>query len=252
MLTQTKGGTAARRLAVRALYEAKMVVARHPALAMPAARLRGHGVLLGDRTDVLIEGYPRSANSFSVAAFGLAQEWAGRPRPEIAHHTHAPAHVIAAVRAGVPAIVLIREPADAVLEFVIVKPVLTVGQALRGYLRFYEPLRPHAGGFVVGRFPEVSNDFGAVMRATNERFGTAFVPFEHTAENERACFDAMDGYWRGLVGAGIDLERFVGRPSDEREGWKERLRSAYGAPGLAGPRERAEALYRSFPDGLRT
>ncbi|HYT30505.1 MAG TPA: hypothetical protein VEN82_06985, partial [Actinomycetota bacterium] len=73
----------ARKALSRVLYEAKTVVARHPSLALPVARLRGHGVLVRPETDVLIEGYPRSANSFSVAAFGLAQ-----PREvEIAHHT---------------------------------------------------------------------------------------------------------------------------------------------------------------------
>ena len=47
-------------------------MAQHPLLALPAARLRGHGVVLSPRTEVVIEGYPRSANSFAVAAFRLA------------------------------------------------------------------------------------------------------------------------------------------------------------------------------------
>jgi hypothetical protein len=234
----------ARRALSRALYEAKTVVARHPALAMPAARLRGHGVLVRPGTDVLIEGYPRSANSFSVAAFGLAQPG----EVEIAHHTHAPAHVIAAVRLGVPALVLIREPEDAVLEFVLIRPSLSVRQALRGYVRFYRALVTDRDGFVVGRFPEVTTDFGDVMRRLNDRFDTGFVPFEHTPANERACFDAMDGYWRGLVGAGEALERRVGRPSAAREAMKEALRPAYDAPSLSGLRAEAERIYRSFPD----
>jgi hypothetical protein len=232
----------ARRKLEQAAYDAMSIVARYPGLALPAARRRGHGVVLGPGTDILIEGYPRSANSFAVAAFRMAQ-----PHPvEVAHHTHAPAHVIAAVRRGIPAIVLIREPEDAVLEFVIVKRSLTVRQALRGYVRFYRPLLAHRGGFVVGSFPEVTSDFGAVIRRVNDRFGTAFALFEHTDDNVRACFEAMDGYWRDRLGSGERLERVVGRPSEVRERIKAGMRASYHAPGLEGLRWEAERLYHSF------
>ena len=232
----------AKHWAHRALYEIKSLVARYPSVALPVARWRGHGVVLGPGIDVLIEGYPRSANSFAVAAFGLAQ-----PGPvRIAHHTHAPGHVLGAARAGTPAMVLIREPEEAVLEFVLVKPNLSIGQALRGYLRFYGPLLEHRDSFVVGSFPEVTTDFGKVMGKLNERFGTDFLTFEHTEENVRACFEAMDGYWRGRVGEGVLLERIVGRPSKVREELKEGLRDRYRASDLRPVGERAREMYRAF------
>jgi hypothetical protein len=236
--------------AARAVYEAMTLAAPHRALAMPAARLRGHGVLVrSPGVRVLIEGYPRSANSFTVAAFARAQGWPGSGGGRIAHHTHAPAHVLEAIRRGIPAIVLLRDPADAVLEFVVVKPDLSIRQALRGYLRFYAPLVAHADGFVTARFEEVTTDLGAVIARVNERFGTSFVPFRHTEEDERAVFAEMDGYWRGRVGPGRDLERFVGRPSELREAWKTMLRANYDAPALAGLRDRARRLHQTFPNG---
>ncbi len=100
---------------------------------------------------------------------------------------------------------------------------------------------------MVGRFPEVIADFGAVMRRLNERFDTDFVPFDHTPANEQACFEAMDGYWRGLVGPGEALERRVGRPSGVREAMKDELRPAFRAPTLSALRAEAERIYRSFP-----
>jgi len=229
----------AARGASRALYEAKTLVAQRPGLALPAARLRRHFALVGPGTDILIEGYPRSANSFAVAAFRLAQ---GRP-VEVAHHTHAPAHVLAALKRGVPALVLIREPEDSILEFVIVRPDLTVHQALRGYVRFYRPLLPHRRRFVVGPFPEVTADFGAVIRRVNEKFGTSFAEFEHTEENVRACFEQMEEYWLGRVGPGGPVERFVGRPSEVRDRWKDAMRGQFRSPALATLRRKAEELY---------
>ncbi len=234
----------ARTLASRSAYEAKTLVARSPGLAVRAARARGHGVLVDPATDILIEGYPRSANAFAVAAFRHAQ---GR-EVRVAHHTHAPAHVLAAIRAGVPALVLIRDPAECVLEFVIVRPHLTVRQALRGWVRFYAALLPHRAEFVVGPFPEVTSDFGAVIRRVNERFGTSFREFEHTEANVRALFRHMDDYWRDRLGPGHSIEPFVGRPSEERERWKAQMRADYAA--TPSPlRERAGALYRALAGG---
>jgi hypothetical protein len=226
----------------RAAYEAKTIVAKYPVLALPAARRRGHGVVLDDRTAILIEGYPRSANNFAVAAFLMAQ-----PSPvPVAHHVHAPGHVIAAARRGVPALVLVREPEEAVLEFIIRNPYLAIGQALRGYARFYGPLLPYRDGFVVGSFDEVTTDFGAVIRRVNERFGTRFHPFEHTESNVRACFEEIEHHYRSVWGSGPSLERIVARPSAARDAIKDDLRGAYRDPGLARPREAAQGLFESL------
>jgi hypothetical protein len=235
---------AGRDLAARAAYEAKCIVAAYPWLAIPAARLRGHGELVRPDTDILIEGYPRSANSFSVAAFRLAQ---GRP-VEVAHHTHAPAHVIAALELGIPTMVLTREPEESVLEFVLVRPNLTVRQVLRGWVRFYKALLPYRRRFVVGAFPEVTSDFGPVIRRLNLLYGSNFREFEHTEENVRECFRQMDAYWRGRLGEDESIEAYVGRPSPERERWKDSMRPDY----LATPavlRTRAASLYRTFVRG---
>lgn len=78
----------------RIRYSVMTRLAPYPSLALPLAPLRGEGELVGARTDLLVESYPRSASSFAVAAFRVAQE----PRSvRIAHHTHAAGHVIAAV-----------------------------------------------------------------------------------------------------------------------------------------------------------
>lgn len=226
----------------RAVYEAQTVVAPVPWLALPLARLRGHGVPLRRDTEVVIEGYPRSANSFTVAAFRRAQ---GR-EVRVAHHVHAPAQVIQAVRWRVPVLVLVRRPEEAVLEYVLKKAHVTVAQALRGWIRFYAPLLRWRDGFVVGPFEEVTSDLGAVIRRLNERFGTRFVPFEHTEENARAALDELDRWWRDRLGPGLALEVTVGRPSEVRDRLKEALRPRYRDPALGPLRERAEALYRRF------
>jgi len=230
----------ARDAALRALFEIKTVVAEYPGLAIPVARRR-HGVPVGPNTDVVIEGFPRTGTSFAVAAFNRAQ---ARPL-DVACHVHAPAQVIAAARRRLPALVVVREPEDTVLSFVIRNPHLSIAQALRGYLRFYAPLLRYRAGFVPADFGEVTGDFGRVTSRLNERFGTAFGEFDHTEENVRSVFEEIEGDYRARV-TGEALERSVARPSGLRAGLKERLRGDYGEPGLAVLRDRAERVYRSF------
>ena len=149
-----------------------------PRLALRAARARGHGVVVTPTTDIVIEGYPRSGNYFAVAAF------------TIAHHTHAPANVIAGVEAGIPVLVLIRAPEDAVIGLVLIKPDLTVVQAMRGYRRFYEPILPYRDRIVVSRSEDVDDGSEALIERINQRFGTSFDTPDVTA-NRRSTRDEL-------------------------------------------------------------
>jgi hypothetical protein len=227
----------------RALYEAKSIVAMYPTLAVPLARRRGagHGKVFDRDTDIVIEGFPRSGNVFAVAAFRHAQEREVR----IANRVHAPGHVIGALDAGLPVVVLIREPEESVLGWVVYKGNISIGQALRAYRRFYAPLIPHRDRFVTAPFDEVTADFGGVIRRVNERFGTSFAEFDHTKENVHELFRHMESYVTAHRGP-EDAERFLARPSAERERMKEGLRASYRAPRLARSRRKAEVLYRAF------
>ncbi len=230
----------ARRLAARALYEGMTIGSRFPGPTLAVARWRGHGEPMDRSTDIVIEGYPRLGNRFAAAALASAQR-----RPvRVAHNLHAPGHVIAAVRAGVPALVLTRHPDDAVVGFALIKPDLTVGQALRGYVRFYEPLLPYRGRFVVARSEDVASDFGKVIRVVNERFGTTFVEFEHTEERAREALDEADRRWERRTGRGLPL---VGRSpavgAGENGARRSELRRAYGAAALTRLRARARRVF---------
>jgi hypothetical protein len=228
------------REATRAAYGLKTIVARYPSIALPMARARGRGEVLTDDTDIAIESFPRCASSFAVAAFRLAQE----PRPmKIANHTHMPAQVIAAIRRGIPAVVLVREPEDTILSHLIRSPDLSPRGALRGYLRFYEPLVRHREGFVVGTFQDVIHDFGSVIRRVNARFGTSFTEFEHTPANLERLSREIEEDYRPRTTSDEELERIIPRPSGIRDGMKEELHRRYRAEIPAALRRRAEAVH---------
>jgi hypothetical protein len=223
----------------RALYRTKTRVAARPRLALPIARIRGHGVPVSRDTDIVIEGFPRTGSSFAVAAFDMAQ-----PRKvRVAHHVHAPAQVLAAVRWGIPALVLIREAEDAALSLVVRSPELSLEDALTGYVRFYRPLVRVRHAFEVATLEEVARDFGEVTRRVNQRFGTSFAEFEHTEANAARCLELIEWDYLTRLPPGEGFERSVARPSEVRDRLKSELREGLDAPALTALRSRARGLF---------
>ena len=227
----------------RAAWEVRTLAGRSPALGRLLVRRSGE--LVTRATEICIEGFPRCGNTFAVVAFQIAQS----RTVSIAHHVHAPGSVLIAVGMGTPAIVLIREPEDAVLSLLVRLPFVTPAQALRSYRRFYRPLLPHRARFVVGRFEEVVSDFGSVVRRVNHRFGTNFQEFQPTEQSLQAVKAEVARWDRGAFASGEQLELLGGSPSERRDRLKEELRPAYRHPRLAERRAAAERLYHRFVEG---
>ncbi len=221
----------------RSLFELKTLIAPYPGIALPIARAR-HGVPVSDRTEIVIEGFPRTGSSFAVAAFVRAQ---GR-HVDVACHVHAPAQVVGGVRRGLPVLVVVRAPEDTTLSFVIRNPDLTLEQAMRAYRRFYEPIVRRVAEVVVADFEQVTTDLGRVIARVNTRFGTSFLPFRHDEDSVRAVFDEIDRDYAQRF-AGERFDRSVARPSPARESLKQQLRTGYRAEALADARIRADRTY---------
>jgi len=199
-------------------------------------------VVVAPGTEAVIEGYPRSGNTFAVAAFRLAQH-----RPvQLAHHVHAPAQVLEGLRLRLPVMVLIRRPDDAVLSTVI-RARVGIEAALRMYIRFYERILPRRDEVVVAPFTTVIQDFGSLIVEMNARYGTAFEVFNHDAENEQHVFRSIEA--RGRRDASLqhrDHEEGVARPSAAREARKRELRERYATEAPPRLRATAQRLYLAF------
>ncbi len=173
-----------------------------------------------DRTALVIEGFPRSGNSFASAAFGLATQW-NVPRVS---NTHLAGQVRLAVRRRLPTLVVIRRAGDAVPSLCIAAGYLRPAAGLREWLRFYRAVERELAGVVLGTFDEVTGDFGAVVDRLNARFGTTFPPFVHDEDNVATVFASLDDYGRRKHGA--VPEDSVARPSAERQARNDAVRTA--------------------------
>jgi hypothetical protein len=253
----------------RARHIVRTRATEHPAVYLPFARRKYPGPspeVIGADTELVVDGYTRSASTFAVYALQMAQQ-----RPvRLAHHLHAPAQFIAAGNRGVPALLLIREPRGAILSQVVREPGVAMRDALAAYVRFHECLLPYRDCFVVGEFETVTHDFGSVVSRLNDRFGLGLTEFVHTPQSMSDCFaliaqrgslsPVLLGFESGTVskGAAFDELRVLqgtaasGRlreawlPSEARHRAKDELSESWLRPGLRRLRSRALGVYEEF------
>jgi hypothetical protein len=191
-------------------------------------------------TEIVIEGYPRSGNTYAVVAFRQAQ---GR-EIEIANHLHAAAQIKHAARLEVPAIVLIREPSEAILSLVVRDPQASMRWALRSYIRFYSSVLPYLDKAVVAPFAAVTSDLASVIRVVNRRYGTAFKEFAPTEDALKSVRQTVE--WMGQLDSmrtGWDYDQSVALPSERRRRAKEARRTEYFDERNKPLRLTAESLY---------
>ena len=212
---------------------------KHPAAFYGLYRLarKDQGRVVTPETQLVIEGFPRSANSFARVAFNRAQN----ERVRIANGLHVPAQVIRASRWRIPTLVLIRKPKDAVLSFAIRDPI-SLDQALRYYLSFYETVEKYRDAYVLGLFEEVTEDFGPVIQRLNDRFETTFSLFRHDEHNVESVLTRIERNSRKRFGE-ASLENKASLPFAAREEKKHELGYKLEDPKRKGLIARAEAVY---------
>ena len=205
------------------------------------ARADKRSTLARPGTALVIEGFPRSGNTFSVAAFQIAN---GRDH-HLGRHLHGAPHLLRAKRMGIPAIALVRAPESAVPSYLIRRAGLQAEDALVEYLDFYRTAWPARDAFVVGLFDDVTSDFGSVIDRVNVRFGTSFARYEATPDNEAAAFALVEEMNR-LECRGEVVETHVGRPSAERDARKVEISAALLRPRAAGLLGQAQELFQQY------
>lgn len=126
-------------------------------------------------TDVFVDGFPRSANSFAFYAYTRRSNGL-----TVSGHTHSAAQVCSATRSGVPVIILLRDPNHLIPSLVQYVAGLSVERAAWAYIRFHETIMPVIPRVQVAHFDEVTGDAAKTIHATNRLFSLSLDsrPFE--------------------------------------------------------------------------
>lgn len=194
---------------------ARRFVWARPTIYAPIALLRRRTNVLRFDHQLYIDGFPRSGNSFAVKAFQCAN-----PDLSVRSHKHIPTFIIQSARLNKPGMVPLRYPIDAAISWAIF-----TGGSLRDTLAYYNDyhsvlLKHHEPLFFVS-FESIKGDFGKVMSDFNTRWGTNYVPFQHTLANVARCMAQIEADYTNADGEVAELK--VPRPSVHRQPLRQKL-----------------------------
>ena len=196
-------------------------------------------------TQLVIEGFPRSANTFAVLAVQHVQP----EKLRLARHMHVPAQIIRGVRWKIPTIILIRNPKDAIISLVMYDQKISINQALKLYISFYKSVYPYRSECVIASFEEVINNYSSIIQKTNDKFGTKFISFTPTGSELKSIFRKIEetGKIEAIRQGKIKCSELnIARPSSTRASLKRELIQELKDPPNYKILQAAEEIYSKF------
>ena len=132
-------------------------------------------------SELVLEAYPRSANTTSMYALFYAQ----KRELKVGHHLHVPAHVKYAVRHNIPCLVIMRPPLDCVASLLVMRNGGDSRVLLQDYIDFARVAQECRENILIVSFDRVVNQgMGVVIRDLNQRFNTDFYEPDGSVEEE--------------------------------------------------------------------
>lgn len=194
---------------------------------------------LGPTTRLVIEGFPRSGNTFAY----FAVKHAGGPDYPLSSHVHTPSAVRAAVALHIPTVVVVRPPLATITSLLIAAPHVPFHRAIGEWIHHHEQIWPYRDGYVIATFADVTADMGVVIDRVNERFATDVPRFDATPAHTEEVFAMIEKNHQDLHGG---TENVVPRPSEARKAERVWLEEQLAAPRYADGLARADEVYGWF------
>lgn len=183
--------------------------------------INGRSDYLVDRsTSITVEGYPRSANTYVVAAISAYSDDPLR----IARHTHAISQVRKSVQLDIPTVLLIRHPEECIASRLIRERTLTPQQALRDYILFYQALYPLRSRLVLTRFSMVTENVRRLLEKLSQRWGLSLSIPSGSEDVDQRLFQLIDKADKDDQNSRTTNHRTVARPKPNRNHEKKQMR----------------------------
>ena len=123
-------------------------------------------------TELVVEGFPRSSNTFFVTLLRHQQRTHDQNAIKIAHHTHRYENLLLALEYSKPAVVLVRKPDDALASLALFNQrKVSINELGQRYRVFYEYVTQNESHFLTASFNTVVSDPNLVLGLLHERWG---------------------------------------------------------------------------------
>lgn len=212
------------RNAGRRIMRVGKYAAGHSAWSLPILfRLTPEGTdrQITDDTAMVVEGFPRSGNTYTTFALKLL---AGRSI-HIASHAHHPGQVKLGLAKGLPTLVVVRPPVDTLASYLIAGPHGTPGMVLREYRYYHRAISRLGDDLMLATFDQVTGDTGGLARRLNERHSLGLDERTPDETDEAAIVVSIDRHFERVhTPADIGM---LARPDNSRDDlnrhWREQL-----------------------------
>jgi len=242
-LRDNKAWLEARYKGRRLLRQGKYLLGHDPLFLPLLLRLTPLGLSrqITDKTELIVEGFPRSGNTFTVFVLqDVAQN-----QLRLSSHVHHPSQVKLAVQLGLPAILVVREPIGALASYLTYGRHGRPADVLKEYYAYYQELIPYADRVLVLNFEEIISDMPAIVDRINRRFSMALPPFDQSPENVDRLFEEIARQHQ-LVHPDLEPDQVAPRPTAARREANEQHRTELIDPCNAALRSRCENVYDYF------
>jgi hypothetical protein len=204
----------------RVLRVGKYMMGHSPVLLPVLLRLTPEGTArqIGPETTLVIEGFPRSGNTFAVSAV----QYLTADQGQIVSHVHHPAQFKRAVQLGLPVLFILRPPLDTLASYLIAGPHGTIPMVMREYCYYHRQALHVADDLVVATFEQVTTDLGAVLARVNRRFGCSLPERTPQGSEVDEIFRRIDQKFR--MHHRPDERGMIARPDRTRSEANEMLR----------------------------
>ncbi len=188
-------------------------------------------------TQLCVEGYPRSANTFAV----LAIELCSNETLKIAHHMHSSSQIKYCAARNIPTILLIRNPHEAIVSNVLREQGMTLKVAIRWYITFHKDILPFLDKIIVWEFDDFVKSPKVGLEGLKDH-GFDIDSELYDKSEIYARIDELDRFYK----KNSDFEKINTRPNKEKNKHKvEIIKKLDKDPGLLKLLHEAEDLFRA-------
>jgi hypothetical protein len=174
-----------------------------------------------ENTDFLLERYPRSGNTFSVDFLFYQNR---DKKLKIAHHTHDFNNLLLGVKLGIPCVVLIRAPLEAISSYMIYSD-RNVDAAATYYYEFYSSVLAIKDSVLLTKFDDVVADMNKVILQINDKYNIDLKMSEDFERDSDIVKERNISRARKNNNTHKKFVKSVGAPSKERDLIKDKIES---------------------------
>ena len=225
------------------LRHGKSVLGREPALLPLYLRLTPLGTSrrISKSTDLVVEGFPRSGNTFT----SFAIDDASGHELSIASHVHQPSQIKLALSRGVPTVFVVRDPLSALASYLVYDQRFSASSVIAEYCSYHRQLVPYAERLLVCEFEEVTTQMPSVIERINQRYSLRIPPFDDDPSNVKQVMARIE-MRHHLIHPGLDPAQSAATPQLGRRNVNEQMREALLDPSNAAQMQKAQELFEYF------